>query len=116
MDSCRLPFAGRVLLLFTFCFISVAGQSQDVLTYHNNNLRNGWTSAEKILTPANVNAASFGKLFIVPADGRVDAQPLYLSAITISGVSHNLLIVARNTTACMPMMLTQVQSSGTSPR
>lgn len=76
------------------CFASLAAQSQNVLTYHNNNLRNGWNNAEKTLTPANVNAANFGKLFTLPADGRVDAQPLYLSAIMISGVLHNLLIVA----------------------
>ncbi len=40
-----------------------------------------------------MNSATFGKLFTVPADGLVDAEPLYLSAVTISGVVHNLLIV-----------------------
>lgn len=92
--SCRFQFPIRVLFLLTIWFVSAAAQAQDVLTYHNNNLRNGWNSAEKLLTPANVNAANFGKLFTVETDGRVDAQPLYLSAITISGVVHNLLIVA----------------------
>ena len=38
--------------------------------------------------------ANFGKLFTIPADGLVDAQPLYLSAVTIAGVTHNVLIVA----------------------
>jgi PQQ-like domain len=90
---CRFFLRARVLLL-TLCFVSVAAESQDVLTYHNNNLRNGWDSAETILKPANVDVASFGKLFTVPADGRVDAQPLYLSGVTISGVSRDLLIVA----------------------
>jgi hypothetical protein len=42
----------------------------------------------------NVNAASFGKLFTLSVDGRVDAEPLYLSAVPISGRgTHNLLIV-----------------------
>jgi len=82
------------LAILLMLAISLAATAQDVLTYHNNNLRNGLNSNETILTPANVNPANFGKLFILRADGRVDAQPLYVSAVTISGVVHNLLIVA----------------------
>jgi hypothetical protein len=74
--------------------LASAALSQDVLTYHNNTARNGLNNQETILTPANVHSATFGKLFTIPVDGRVDAQPLYLSAVTISGVSHDLLIVA----------------------
>ncbi len=69
-------------------------QSQDVLTYHNNNARNGLNNKETTLTPTNVNSASFGKLFTLPADGLVDAEPLYVSAVKIGSVTHNLLIVA----------------------
>jgi len=68
--------------------------SQDVPTYHNNNARTGVNSKETALTLSNVNSAQFGKLFTVPADGLVDAEPLYISAVTISGIVHNLLIVA----------------------
>jgi hypothetical protein len=72
-----------------------SASAQDVLTYHNNNARTGLDSKETILTTANVNATSFGKLFTIPVDGKVDAQPLYLSAVTIAGKgTHNLLIVA----------------------
>src|SRR6266702_8658132 len=78
-------------LLLTFAYTA---HSQDVRTYHNNNARNGLDNNESILTLTNVNPATFGKLFVIPADGRVDAQPLYLSAVPISGVTHNLLIVA----------------------
>ncbi|MGH9493837.1 MAG: pyrrolo-quinoline quinone [Candidatus Sulfotelmatobacter sp.] len=73
---------------------SAVALAQDVLTYHNNNSRNGLDNKETTLTLTNVNSASFGKLFTVPADGLVDAEPLYLSAVTIGGVTHNLLIVA----------------------
>ena len=69
-------------------------RAQDVLTYHNNNSRNGLDNKETTLTLTNVNSASFGKLFTVAADGLVDAEPLYLSAVTIGGVTHNVLIVA----------------------
>jgi len=74
--------------------IAVSCLAQDVLTYHNNNARTGVNSKETILTTGNVNAATFGKLFTVPADGLVDAEPLYLSAVSVGGVAHNLLIVA----------------------
>jgi hypothetical protein len=68
---------------------------QDVLTYHNNNARTGLNPSETTLTLSNVNSASFGKLFILPVDGLVDAQPLYLSAVPIQGNgTHNLVIVA----------------------
>jgi hypothetical protein len=78
-----------LVILFT-----LPAPAQDVLTYHNNNARTGLNNKETILTLANVNTATFGKLFTISADGLVDAQPLYLSAVTISGVAHNLLIVA----------------------
>jgi hypothetical protein len=67
--------------------------SQDVLTYHNNNARNGLNSAETTLTLGNVNSASFGKLFVLTVDGLVDAEPLYLSAVPVQGATHNVLIV-----------------------
>jgi hypothetical protein len=74
--------------------VAAALYSQDVLTYHNNNSRTGANNKETTLTPSNVNSANFGKLFVVPSDGLVDAQPLILNAISIAGVTHNLLIVA----------------------
>jgi len=68
-------------------------RAQDVLTYHYNNARTGLNSSETILTPANVNMATFGKLFTLPADSFVDGQPLYLSNLTIGGVATDLVIV-----------------------
>ena len=52
------------------------------------------TTKKPILTLTNVNSTTFGKLFTVPADGLVDAEPLYLSSVSISGIIHNVLIVA----------------------
>ena len=79
------------LFLAIVCTLASA---QDVLTYHNNNARTGLDNKETILTLTNVNSSTFGKLFTVPADGLVDAQPLILNAITIAGAVHNVLIVA----------------------
>ena len=66
----------------------------DVLTYHNDNARTGQNLNESILTPANVNSTTFGKLNFFSTDGKVDAQPLYLSNLTVAGALHNVLYVA----------------------
>jgi hypothetical protein len=68
--------------------------SQDVLTNHNNNARTGLDSKETKLTLANVNTGSFGKLFTISVNSIIDAQPLYVSAVNIGGVTRNLLVVA----------------------
>ena len=88
----------RVWTLVTLSFLLGAtcpqSNAQDVLTYHYNNGRTGLNAKETVLTPANVNSASFGKRFTVTVDGKVDAQPLYLSAVALPGGTRNLLIVA----------------------
>ncbi len=66
----------------------------DVLTWHNDNLRTGQNLSEAILTPSNVNANTFGVLANVQVDGKVDAQPLYVSALTLGGKRHNVLYAA----------------------
>lgn len=65
----------------------------DVLTYHNDIGRTGQTLNETILTPANVNATSFGKVGFFTVDGKVDAQPLFVEALAIAGGTHNVLVV-----------------------
>ena len=87
-----LPICSLTAALVVLC--SAAAFSQDVLTYHNNISRNGLDDKETTLTLTNVNSATFGKLFTVAADGLVDAEPLYISNVTIGGVSHNVLVVA----------------------
>src|SRR6516162_9517679 len=82
------------ILIALLTLISLPSFAQDVLTYHNNNARTGLNNKETILTTSNVNTATFGKLFTVPADGLVDAEPLYLSAVSVGGTTHNVLIVA----------------------
>ena len=69
--------------------------SIDVTTYHYDNLRTGQNLKETALTTANVNQAKFGKLGELMVDGKVDAQPLYLSNVSIPGVgTKNILYVA----------------------
>jgi hypothetical protein len=73
---------------------SAAPSTIDVGTYHYDNSRTGQNTKETILTPANVNSTQFGKLGEFSVIGKVDAQPLYLSNVSISGVMKNVLYVA----------------------
>ena len=66
----------------------------DVTTYHNDLSRTGQNLKETILTTSNVNSTGFGLLFTMGVDSTVDAQPLYVSALTISGASHNVIYTA----------------------
>jgi len=83
----------RLLLLCAFAG-GLAAATPDVLTYHNDNARTGQQLNETILTPANVNSSTFGRLFVISVDGKVDAEPLYVAGISIAGGTHNVLVVA----------------------
>jgi hypothetical protein len=86
--KCLAGFSSSVAL-------TALGQATDVLTYHNDNARTGQALNEQVLTHANVNTNHFGKLWILPVDGKVDAQPLYAAGVSIPGKGlHNVVIVA----------------------
>ena len=73
-----------VLLVLSFAqslSIKAAPSRASVTTYHNDNFRTGSNTNEAILSPANVNSNTFGKLFTYNVDGYVYAQPLYVSGI-----------------------------------
>ncbi len=88
----RLPQAFLCLLLL--CSGAIALAQVNVYTRSYNNARTGANLEESILTPANVNSATFGKLFTVHTDGEVFAQPLYESGLSIAGGTHNVVFVA----------------------
>lgn len=71
---------------------AAAAAQVDVLTWHNDNARSGQYLQERILTPGNVRAATFGRLAVLNTDGKVDAQPLYVSGVAFpGGGTHNVL-------------------------
>jgi hypothetical protein len=72
----------------------ITASNVDVITYHYDNLRTGQNLNETALTTANVNSSKFGQLGVFAVDGRVDAQPLYLSNVSIPGQgTKNVLYV-----------------------
>ena len=92
--------AHRFLTTAFLCTLltSVAAQTPTavpVLTWRYDLTHAGQNTQETALTPANVNTQTFGKLFPIPVDSTVYAQPLYVPALKMSdGLVHNVLFVA----------------------
>jgi outer membrane protein assembly factor BamB len=87
----------RFLTVLMFCVLlrGAAAAAQDVLTWHNDIARTGQNLGEKTLTLQNVNSRTFGKLFTISVDGKVDAEPLYAARIEIANEGfRNVLFVA----------------------
>ena len=97
----RCVFQGIAFVCLGVTPAALYGQAR-VLTWHNDNARTGQNLQERILTPQNVRASGFGKLFVIgdkggpqgALDGKVDAQPLYVPSVAIPGQGvHNVLYV-----------------------
>lgn len=78
----------------TLTVTAAAATGADVTTFKNDTGRTGQNLAETTLTTANVNSTSFGLLRMLQVDGKVDAQPLYLSQLTVGGALRNVVFVA----------------------
>jgi hypothetical protein len=74
--------------------VTAAAAGTDVVTYKYDVMRTGQNLTESALTPSNVTSATFGKLRNLMVDGLVDAQPLYLSKLTVAGATHNVVFIA----------------------
>ena len=84
------------LLLLASLLLSVAPllSQTSIVTWHYDNFRSSANTSETVLTPANVNTTTFGKLSAKPVDGFVVAAPLYLPNVSIPGRGiHNLVYV-----------------------
>jgi hypothetical protein len=89
--SLPVPCAWALLL----SALAPSALAQKVTTSQYDNARLGANRVETILTPRNVNAERFGKLFTLKVDGDVYAQPLFLSGVEIPGKGrHDVLYVA----------------------
>jgi hypothetical protein len=93
----------RLMAMTLIClahFGTQAAAQTNVVMQHNDIARTGANTNETILTPANVNKTSFGKLFRQTTDGYVYAQPLYVAGVTLgsgtpqAGTTHNVVFVA----------------------
>jgi hypothetical protein len=77
------------------CLMAQTPTPVPVLTWRYDLTGAGQNTQETALTPTNVNTQSFGKLFALPVDSTVYAQPLYVPALKMSdGLVHNVVFVA----------------------
>jgi hypothetical protein len=65
-----------------------------VLTYHNDDARDGAFTVETTLMPSVVNSTQFGKLRSYPVDGQLYAQPLFIPQLAIGGAKRNVVFAA----------------------
>jgi hypothetical protein len=86
--------AGSVTSNAATLTVTAAVTGTDVVTYKYDVMRTGQNLTESKLTQSNVTSATFGKLRNLMVDGLVDAQPLYISQLTVGGAAHNVVFVA----------------------
>ena len=90
-DSVQLP---SYSVNATVSVITAPAGSMSMLTYHNDDVRDGANTSETVLSPSNVNWQQFGKVARLQVDGQLYAQPLYVPNLVVGGVTHNVVFVA----------------------
>ncbi len=92
LNKIAASFIGATLAFMVATRIVKSAPGVDVITYHNDNARTGQNLSETILTPASVISSMFGKRGLFSLDGKVDAQPLFVSALSMPALgTHDVL-------------------------
>jgi hypothetical protein len=83
-------------LVISIAFVAFAAPlifaQTSVLTWHNDNWRDGLNSTEIVLNQSNVNATQFGKLCSTIFDGQIFGQPLVVS----TGGQNTVYVATQN--------------------
>ena len=88
--------AKMIRYALALCILAAGlGTEGQMLTSQYDNARSGTNLNETNLTPGNVNPQHLGKVFTLPVDGDIYAQPLFLGGVEIPGKGrHDVLFVA----------------------
>src|SRR5580658_6396383 len=90
----RFTRASICSLTFALQLYAQTSPTVSVTTWHNDNSGTGANPQETSLNSSNVNTTSFGRLYNLPVDGQIYAQPLYVPGVIIPGAGvHNVLYV-----------------------
>jgi hypothetical protein len=67
------------------------GSTPCVLTYHNDNNRDGVNRNETVLQAATLTSANPAPQWMAVADGQIYAQPLYIHQLQVNGSAKNVI-------------------------
>jgi hypothetical protein len=115
MAKLRRKILLSLLLLFA---LPVLVAQVNVLTWHNDNWRDGLNSGETILNQSNVNATQFGKLCSAIVDGQLFGQPLVVSLAGLNTVyvaTQNDSVYSINAATCSIINSVSLLESGEEP-
>ncbi len=97
----RAPRAAAGLPLFILLLAAATSSAQTaVYTGNYDNFRTNAQNHETVLSPSTVSAELFGKLYSLPVDGQVYAQPLVTDLVEVPGFGRRRLVLVatmRNT-------------------
>lgn len=89
-----MPRTSGFLFIVTLAATPIGAQV-NVLTDNYDSARTNTNLNEGILNRFNVNSTQFGKLFSLPVNGYINAQPLYMQGVAVAGKgTHNVVFVA----------------------
>ena len=71
--------------------VNIAVSLINYTTFRGSNSGTGVQAQERVLTPANVNANTFGLAWSMQLDAGVWSQPLYMNALNVNGAPHNVV-------------------------
>src|SRR5712664_192188 len=94
MNNKLTAIAAANLMLLTLVHGPNADAEPTVLQRGYDAGLSGATLSETTLNTSNVAPSTFGLVFKLPVDDNIMAQPLYVPAVVINGISHNVVYIA----------------------
>ena len=89
-----VPFTSWLLYAVAALAPPPATAQVNVLTDNYNNSRTNANLRETMLNTLDVEPSQFGKLFSLPVNGAINAQPRYMQGVSIPGKgTHNVVYV-----------------------
>lgn len=90
----RRVIRGIALYAAALAVVPHTSAQVNVLTDNYNNSRTNANLRDTILNTLDVEPSQFGKLFSLPVNGAINAQPLYVQGVSIPGKgTHNVVYV-----------------------
>jgi PQQ-like domain len=89
--SFRICLIAVMMLAWTPAWSAPSGAPAEVLTFHTDAARTGWNATESVLTPASVRSGGFSRLWTVPVEGAIFAEPLVAADVLVRGTPRTVV-------------------------